>query len=71
MHRGQLIIRCTVKFSEWQNPNEKPSPTCFSVSGEMKDDTFCVSAGSECNNIRQARKFIDKILDGGIYHYGI
>ena len=70
IHRGQLIVRHTVQFTG-RKPERCTIVYLFFISGEMANDTFCVSAGSECNNINQAKKLIDKILDGGEYHYGI
>jgi hypothetical protein len=70
IYRGQLIVRCTVQFTGCK-PERKTIVYLFFISGEMKNDTFCVSAGSKLKGVRQAKKLIDKILDGGIYYYGI
>jgi hypothetical protein len=73
MHRGQLIVRCTAKFSH--GSERRTSVFLFVVGG---DDgaagypyLFCVSSGNEVRSIRQAQRLIDRILDEGRYAYDL
>ena len=69
-YRGQLIVRNTVQFTN-QKPERHTAVYLYFISGEMEKNTFCVSSGSDVNSIHQAKRLIDKILDEGVYFYGI
>lgn len=68
VYRGCLIVRNTVNFTA--GPKRTTTVYLFTVLDGTKH-LFCSSAGSDINSIRQARRHIDKILDGGIYYYGV
>ena len=70
VYRGQLITRHTTQFTGCK-PVRLTVVYLYFVSGELVNDTLCISAGSKCNDLRQAKKLIDDVLDGGVYYYGI
>jgi hypothetical protein len=68
-YRGQLIVRNTVKFD--RKSVRRTVVYLFFVSGEMKNDTFCISSGCDLACVQDAKRLIDLVLDGGEYEYGI
>jgi hypothetical protein len=64
VYRGQLIVRYSVQFT---NGTQRLT----SVYLFFGDDLNCISSGSDINTEGQAKKLIDRVLDGGIYRYGI
>jgi hypothetical protein len=66
VHRGCLIVRNTVTFTG-QLPTRRTAVYLVTDSLEGHPDTFCVQPGSEHLTVRQAKKFLDQILDRGVY----
>lgn len=66
-YRGCLIVRHTVQYTHAKVRETVVYVHC-NVEGSL--DMFCVSVGSKCGSIRQAKRLIDRLLDGGVYHYG-
>ena len=74
VYRGQLIVRNTMQFTG-EKPTRMTAVHLYFPNGYADNpghaDLFCISAGSGVGTVRQAEKLIDRVLDGGIYHYGI
>ena len=68
IHRGQLIVRSTVQFTELK-PERKTVVYLYFVDGELADDTFFVASGRMTP--AHARKLIDRVLDGGKCWFGM
>ncbi len=69
-HRGCLIARHTVQYTRCKPKRETVVYIFCELEGSM--DLFCVSIGSpDLNSVRQAKRFIDRLLDGGVYYYGV
>jgi hypothetical protein len=69
VHRGQLIVRGTVQFTD-SRPERRTVVYLYCVDGDLEDDTFCVSTGY-LTTVAQAKKLIDRILDGGRYTFAM
>lgn len=68
VHRGCLIVRYTVQFTGCKPHRNTVVYIHCRLEGRM--DMFCVSVGSDCYNIQQAKRLINRLLDGGTYSYG-
>lgn len=65
MHRGQLIVRGTVKHTGYR-PERKTCVYLYFVDGDLCNDTFCISfSGIQTTN--RAKALIDRVLDGQAY----
>lgn len=67
-YRGCLIVRHTVQYTGSRPQRETVVYAFCELEGRM--DLFCVSIGSRCNSIAQAKRLIDDLLDNGVYSYG-
>lgn len=67
-HRGCLIVRHTVQYTASRPRRETVVYVHCNLEGRM--DMFCVSIGSKCGSIAQAKRLIDHLLDDGVYFYG-
>lgn len=68
MYRGALIVRHTVQYTGC-NPKRETVVYLYTDDMEGRPDTFCVSVGSKCNNLRDAKKLVDRIYETGRYKY--
>ena len=69
VYRGQIIVRTTVQFSS--GSQRRTCVYLYFVDGELKNNTLCVSTGNNLKTIASAKRMIDRVLDNGIYHYGM
>jgi hypothetical protein len=65
VYRGQLIVRNTVYF-ERNRPERKNTVYAFLVDS---GDLFCVSGGRDLSSVRDAKRYIDVLLERGAYFY--
>ena len=73
VHRGCLICRHTTTFSDGK-PVRRTVVYLYLPAGysdSPRPDMYCVSASGEVHSIKQGKRLIDKILDGGSYWYGM
>lgn len=77
VYRGQLIARATDRHAS-AGPIRRTSVFLFLVGSDDKTDTktvypyhSCVSSGCDVDSVRQAKRLIDRIIDGGKYAYGM
>lgn len=69
IHRGQLICRYTARLSH--GPVRMTTVYLFiHRPGHAKPDTMNISSRNPVNNVRQAQRLIDSILDSGTYDRG-
>lgn len=66
-YRGCLIVRHTIQYTH--KPVRETAVYIHCVL-EKNLDMFCVSVGSSCDSIAQAKRLINRLLNGGEYYYG-
>jgi len=69
MHRGQLIVRGTVKFTGCR-PERKTCVYLYFVDGDMENDTLCISAGG-IQTTNKAKALIDRVLKDKTYNSAV
>lgn len=70
VYRGCVIVRHTVQYTGQPPKRETVVYTYGKFDNCTNPDFFCVSIGSQCESIAQAKKLINCLLDCRVYYYG-
>ena len=68
-YRGQMIVRNSVQFGGPMMPVTRHTAVYLFLPDDA--NFSCISAGANIKSVAQAKKLIDKVLDGGKTHYGM